>query len=338
MSPHLSRSQSVVLGCTVLIGLALAGYGVFALSNGQWPWSKPFHIQVGFASISGVSPGTRVRVKGHDAGEVEDVQLPVDPAGKVLLILRLDARFRDLVRGDARAQIVSEGVFGGKVIEVDPGSTSRDKVADMAEIDATPSMELAEVVGQLGNVIKIVDQQKARVGELVEDTDRLIRRGSDTMESMQQIAEGVKDMWGIRSYVKDPQKLLYPPGCECKPWWFAEGDLFEPGSDRLTSQGRQRLGDLLRDVSGLTRHQGSSVTVVAYARPAGDAGRSRRLTQNQSEVVTSFLKSQGAIHKDYGIWSHDITPLGMGEERPPVAEKEKIPPAGVGVLVFVPQR
>jgi hypothetical protein len=158
------------------------------------------------------------------------------------------------------------------------------------------------------------------------------------MESVQQIADGIKDMWGIRSVVKDPQKLLFPPGCECKPWWFAEADLFDSGSDRLTAQGRQKLGDLVRDMSGLTRHSGAKVTVVAYTSAgSADPGRALRLTQNQSEVVAGYLKGQGAIHKEYGVWPHELKTLGLGSERPPVQEKEKLPPAGVGVLVFVPQ-
>jgi hypothetical protein len=338
VSPSLSRFQAVLLGAIVLAGLGLAGYGLFALGDGQWPWSRPYRLQAGFTTISGVSAGTRVRVKGHDAGEVQEVRLPSDPGGKVALTLRLDPRFRDLVRTDARAQIVPEGVFGGKVIEIDPGTVSQGALADGAEIATVPSVELAEMVAQLGSIVRAVEKEKGKVGELIGDTDALIKKSSAAMESIHQIADGVKEMWGIRSYVKDPPKLLGPPGCECKPWWFAEADLFDPGRDRLTAQGRERLNDLVRDVAGLTRHSGSQVTIVAYnTTHAVDAAQVGRLTQNQSEVVASYLKGQGAIHKDYGILPHKVTALGSGESRPEVAEKDKLPPAGLGVLVFVPQ-
>jgi hypothetical protein len=328
----------VLLGAAVLAGLALSAYGLFALGNGQWPWSKPYRVLAGFTTIPGVSAGTRVRVKGHDAGEVEQVQLPKDPGGKVLLMLRLDPRFQDLIRTDARAQIVPEGVFGGKVIDIDPGSATQAALADGSEITTVASVELAEMVAQLGSIVRAVEKDKGKVSELVSDTDVLVKKSSAAMESVHQIAEGVKDMWGVRSYVKDPQKLLALPGCECKPWWFAEADLFDPGSDRLTAQGRQRLGDLVKDMSGLTRHSGSQVTVVAYNTTRSvDAGRVGRLTQNQSDVVAEYLKGQGAIHKDYGLIAHKVTALGLGDSRPEVPEKGKLPPAGLGVLVFVPQ-
>ncbi len=338
MSPMLTRFQALLLGAAVLAGLALAGYGLFALGNGQWPWSKPYRLRAGFTTIPGVSAGTRVRVKGHDAGEVEQVQLPDDPAGKVVLTLRLDPRFRDLVRGDAQAQIVPEGVFGGKVIDIDPGSAAQGALADGAEIATIRSVELAEMVSQLGSIVRAVDKDKDKVGELVGDTDVMVRKSAATMESIHQIAEGVKDMWGIRSYVKDPQKLLAPPGCECKPWWFPESALFDPGTDQLTTPGRQRLTELVKDVAGLTRHSGAQVTVVAYNTTRSvDAARVGRLTQNQSDVVAGFLKGQGAIHKDYGVFAHKVTALGLGESRPDVADKDKLPAAALGVLVFVPQ-
>src|SRR4051794_22753350 len=97
VSRSLSRWQAVVLGLVILAALGLGLYGLFLVGSGHWPWERPFEVRVGFPNIQGVTTGTRVRVKGHDAGEVRTVELPGTPDGKVLLTLRLDRRFRDLV-------------------------------------------------------------------------------------------------------------------------------------------------------------------------------------------------------------------------------------------------
>ncbi len=319
MSPSLSRTQALVLGIVILAALVLGGYGLFVLGSGQWPWNQPLHVKVGFPSAQGVTPGTHVRVQGVDAGEVEDVVGPERPGDKVVLRLRLDHRFRGVVREDAKAQLVAEGIFGGKIVEVRPGSPEREPVADGAEIAAIPSNDIADVVAQIGNLAESIDQQKGKVAEVVDNTNQLVRKTTETVESVQQVVEGVKDVAYLRDKIKDPQKALAPPGCECKPWWFTEGELFDPNSDRLTAKGRGRLDELIKTIADLTRHPGSEVVVVAYADPhSADMSRVRRLTQNQSEVVGDYLVARGAIHKDYGVVPRKVTKLGLGTDKPPL--------------------
>src|ERR1700676_4449564 len=94
VSRSLSRLQMLVLGTAVLIGLGLAGFVLSSVGNRQWLWSDTFHLLVGFRQIQGVEAGTRVRVLGRDAGEVEKILLPELPSGEIVLVLRLDDRVR----------------------------------------------------------------------------------------------------------------------------------------------------------------------------------------------------------------------------------------------------
>src|SRR5439155_8428255 len=94
MSRSLSKLQAVFLGAVVVAGLALTGAGVFAVGSRQWLWSDTFHVVVGFSQIRGVEVGTRVRVQGIEAGEVETVEPPAEPGGEVMLRLRLGGRLR----------------------------------------------------------------------------------------------------------------------------------------------------------------------------------------------------------------------------------------------------
>src|SRR5579871_822042 len=110
MSRSLSRLQALVLGLVVFVGLTLAATGLFAVGSRQWRWGDTFHVVVGFPQIRGVEAGTRVRVQGIEAGEVEAVEPPAVPGGEVKLRLRLGGQLRHLVRADASAQIVSEGM------------------------------------------------------------------------------------------------------------------------------------------------------------------------------------------------------------------------------------
>ena len=105
----------------VLAVLALAGFGLYQVAGRHWQVQPTFRVRAEFDTIAGLEAGHRVRLQGIDAGVVERVVPPGEPGRPVELILRLDERLRPLVRTDALARIVSEGLVGAKVVELTPG-------------------------------------------------------------------------------------------------------------------------------------------------------------------------------------------------------------------------
>src|SRR6266404_1080857 len=144
MSRSLSRLQATLLALVVLTGVTLAGTGLFAIGKRHWLWSDTFHVHAGFQQIRGVEAGTCVRIQGIQAGEVDKIQPPAEPGGEVTLHLRLDGRLRGLVRKDATVQIVSEGMIGGKVVELSPGTAAADPVETNAKLASRPTAELTD--------------------------------------------------------------------------------------------------------------------------------------------------------------------------------------------------
>lgn len=343
MSRALSRLQAILLGIAVCLGLGLATLGIFAVGSRQWLWSDVFYLQAGFRQIQGVEAGTRVRVQGIDAGEVEPIQPPAVPGGDVVLRFRIDGRFRHLIRTDASVQIVSEGMLGGRVVEIHPGSPDANPVRDNAVLATRPTTELADVLNDVGQTLQGIRNGEGTLGKLAKDPQAyaalvdLLKQSQETMASIQQDAEAMKRLPVIRGYVEDAPALLVRPNCERNRQYFKESDLFEPGRAVLTAQGRQRLDDLAPWLTGL-KHKGSDVVVVAFADPkTTDTGLARTLTQQQSTAVCNYLKDQHGAHKMGWLSSRKVTPLGMGTNPSPVREKEMLPSARVEVLVFVPQ-
>ncbi len=342
VSRSLSRLQALILGGVVLTGLVLGGVGLFAIGSREWLWNDSFRVRVGFRQIRGVEPGTRVRILGKEAGEVEAVELPSRPTGEVMLRLRIDGKLRHLVRADASAQIVPEGMVGGKVVEIAPGSDQADPVADGAVIVSQPTTELTDVLSQVGNGLKGISSGEGSLGKLMKDDAaygelvKLLRQGQGAVSSLKQNADALKSMPIVRSYVKDPQKELVRPDCERNRRWFPEAELFEPGRAVLTARGRQRLDELAPWLEGL-KHKGSEVVIAAYAHPTMEADAARLLTQKQSEAVSEYLTNQYAIQKMGWFARRKVIALGCGTDFPPVADKEPLPLPRIEVIVFVPQ-
>jgi phospholipid/cholesterol/gamma-HCH transport system substrate-binding protein len=346
VSRSLTRLQAILLGLVILTGLGLTVGGLFAVGSKYWPWNDTFDLRVPFPRA--VEVGTRVRVQGIDAGEVAEVGPPSKPGEPVMLTLRLAGHWKkqNLIRANATAQIVSEGMVGSKVIDINPGTADAEPVQANAVIRSEYTPELADALAKVGRILEAVENEKGRVTGLVDNTSNFIRQGQDTMKSIQHGAEdiqdvvkGVKRVPIIRNYVEDSQAILVRPECECNQWVLPETSLFESGRSQLTVQGRQRLDDIAKRVNEL-KHNGSEVVVVAYADPKTDAAFAATLTEKQSEVVAGYLKDHHSVHKMGWLSTRPVKALGMGVKPPPAesGRDDTSPPARVEVLVFVPRK
>jgi phospholipid/cholesterol/gamma-HCH transport system substrate-binding protein len=344
MSRTLTRLQAVILGLLVLVGLGLGASGLFAIGKRQWLWSETFHVRTGFKQVSGVEPGTRVRVQGIEAGEVESVQSPDAPGGDVVLRLRLDGRLRTLVREDACVRIVSEGLIGGKVVEINPGSNAARQIEEDAFLASKPTADLSEVLSQVNAALGELKEGQGTVSKFIKDPDAYanlvvaLQKSQDTMATIQQDAEAIRRLPVIRSYVEDPTLLLVRPDCERYRKCYAQAELFESERSILTQEGRNRLDELAPWFAGL-KQKGSEVVVVSYADAKTTSPTvARTLTQQQSESVCKYLRDRFAVQKIGWFARRKVTPLGLGTSSPPIRDTEELPASRTEVLVYVPQR
>src|SRR5579875_587054 len=201
MSATLSRLQAWVLGLVVLAGLGLAVTGLFTVGSHGWFGKHPLHVRVGFQNIRGVEVGTRVRIQGIDAGEVVDIIPPDAPDKPVVLRLALQDAYRHLVRAHSTVQIVSEGMLGGKVLEIhnrlhEPDASSSrsndEPAAEDALLESEDSMELVELLGQVKQTLENIRNSDGTLAKLARDPQAyevlldLLQQGRDTVVSIGQ--------------------------------------------------------------------------------------------------------------------------------------------------------
>jgi len=335
------------LGLVILVCLVLAGGGLFAVGSRGWLGKDSLHLRAGFGSIRGVEVGTRVRIQGIDAGEVVTLEPPGHPGGPVVLHMRVKGDYRHLVRANSRVQIVSEGLIGAKVIDIQPGKAGDgqdEPVANGALLVAEAPAELTDLLGHVDNTVQGIQAGKGTLGKLANDTQlhddvvAMVRQGKETMAEFQRVSEAIHRLPLVGGYVESPVELLERPNCQRDRRYFGSIELFEPGHAVLTAQGRQRLDALAPWLEGM-KHKGSEVVIVAYADPAGTHSEqtARILTRQQSEAVAEYLKQKHSIQKMGWFSSRKVTPLGQGASQPPVPERSPLPGSRVEVIVFVPQ-
>jgi phospholipid/cholesterol/gamma-HCH transport system substrate-binding protein len=387
VSQSLSRSQAIVLGLVVVLALGVTGVGLAQIATKQGLWADSFEVTVGFPDANDVAPGTPVRVRGVDAGQVAAVEYPDHdgPGSAVTVRLRLDAKFEGRLYADASAQIHSTGLLGGKVIAVNPGTPKAGPLSNGA-LRATEAPDLAKSAAQLGDaagkigatadetrrLVRDIRDGNGTLGKLIKDdelyddlkglskdtrhavaraektvtkvegqvenVEKFVQDGRDTLRSVKQGTDAVQRMPLIRGYVEDAAALLVRPTSRREARPFHAAHLFEPGTAILHDVGREHLTNVaawLKDV----HHDKAELVVVAQCDPndkSQTSASAAELTKKQGEVVIEFLKSQKA-HK-IGWWTRrPMTPVGLGLGPSPVVEPNPHPLPHVQVILFTPE-
>ncbi len=351
MSRSLSPLRALLLGAVVLTGLALGVVGLFLIGGRGWYDAGAFHVRAAFHEIRGVEVGTRVRLKGMDAGEVVAVLPPERLEEPVVLRLLLKGEYRRLIRPDALVRIENDGLVGGKVLEIRPGKPhSGDPAADgLVAEDQLLQGDSSDLMEDVGVALNGVRQGKGSLGKLATETEahdafvdlmhqgkKLTEKSEEAVTTLQQDADALKRLPVVGGYIEDPTALLERYNRQRDRRIYNATDLFEPGRAVLTAQGRQHLDGLAPWLDG-TKHPGSDVVIVAYADPRSDDARAAQvLTRQQSETVCDYLKTKHGVQKTGWFSSRKVTALGLGVEPPPLPEPDPLPPERVEIQVFTP--
>lgn len=138
-----NNAIETVMGAVVLA--VAGGFLYFAYSNSNVKPIEGYAVTAAFSNISGISPGSDVRVGGIKVGVVE--KLALDPKTyQAVATLRVgnDTKLPE----DSSAAVQSAGLLGEKFIAVEPGGDDKN-LADGGKITFTqPSVSIEEMIGK----------------------------------------------------------------------------------------------------------------------------------------------------------------------------------------------
>jgi len=185
VSHSLSRSQSVALGFVVLLALGLGGYGVARIADKQGFWAETTELTAGFAEVHDVTPGTPVRVRGVEAGQVLAVEYPDHdgPGAQVTVRMRVHTKYATRLYANARAHIHANGLLGSKVIAIQPGDPSAGALAG-THLTGVKPFEVADAVNDVRDLAKEAKALAADTRTAVASAKELIdgvRAGEGTL-------------------------------------------------------------------------------------------------------------------------------------------------------------
>lgn len=161
----------MVLGAVIFLAIAIAVLGAAWLSENYAGAAGGYQLHVYFDSVPGLQPGDPVFIRGVWAGKVLDIRLT---HGLPLVSIGF-AEIRSLPR-DSKVLLQSEGLLGGKMIDVKVGSDTKRVYADHDTLQGRSGGGIEEMTDQAGSVAQrleavLADRNIARIEALLANMD-----------------------------------------------------------------------------------------------------------------------------------------------------------------------
>jgi phospholipid/cholesterol/gamma-HCH transport system substrate-binding protein len=183
------------LGLFAIAALLVAVGAIYYVGKEKNKFGSVLHITAQFSSVSGLKPGSNVRLGGIDVGTVNGIDLVTDTTVQVDMIIQ--RKVQKFIKKDAKASIGSDGLMGDKVIVITAGTPTTPVVADgdslgsfkPIETDAimaslkTSADNAAIITGNLADISNRINSGHGALGKLLHDTT-LSSNISSTMKNL----------------------------------------------------------------------------------------------------------------------------------------------------------
>lgn len=185
-------SNNLIVGVFVLIAFGLFIFLLFTMGGGQGIFSSHFSLLGRFSHVKGLHMGSEVSLSGLRIGTVKEITVADDQTKELIVELAISKKFKDRIRTDSVAKVVTQGVLGDKYIEITIGSPD------------APAIEP-------GSVIKTQEVQDifAKSGGLVEDISRHFKGGGDFESFIKNLNVISQNLAALSNDINKDKGLLY---------------------------------------------------------------------------------------------------------------------------------
>ncbi|MFZ0448337.1 MAG: outer membrane lipid asymmetry maintenance protein MlaD [Desulfatiglandaceae bacterium] len=139
------RSIETTVGIFVLIGLLGVAYMTVKLGKLEVLGGKHYVLKARFGSVSGLKPGTEVRMLGIQIGRVEGFTLDQN---NLVVMVRMKIRSNIKIYDDAIASIKTAGLIGDRYVTIDPGGSGALLKPGGVITQTEPPVDIEELISK----------------------------------------------------------------------------------------------------------------------------------------------------------------------------------------------
>ena len=232
-----------VVGVFVLSAVLLFSLGLFLIGNRQKAFVHHVDFYTSLNDVNGISPGSKVRVSGYEAGQVTDIEIPDRPGDKFRLKLRVDSKLHRLIRDDSFVTVESDGLVGDKFLVIHEGSDQAHEAASGATLPGREQIELSAVIEKMTGVM---DTANAAIGNITTRADKTLDSITTTVNNANGIVTSVRSGKGMVGMLLNDQQTATAAKNAVKNVQQAAANL-----NQVTVQAKQVMSDIQsRDLFG----------------------------------------------------------------------------------------
>jgi phospholipid/cholesterol/gamma-HCH transport system substrate-binding protein len=167
------------VGILVITSFALLALAIFYISGQSGFFVRKYTIYAYFQNANNLKSGAEVSLEGVTIGNVTSVAVSTeaDPMKAVVTVLKLDERYRNIIRTDSKISISTIGLLGDSKVDITRGTTVGMVIPDGGTLQGTEEGDIRRIVQGANDIV-------ANFQVLSEDfkkiTDR-IDRGEGTL-------------------------------------------------------------------------------------------------------------------------------------------------------------
>jgi phospholipid/cholesterol/gamma-HCH transport system substrate-binding protein len=195
------------VGILVIFSFTILAVAIVLISGGAGFFTKKYELKTYVGSASGLRKGSLVWVAGIEGGNVAKVNITTspDPNRAVEVVMQVEERYSQTIRGDSVATLGSIGLLGDKYIDITRGSPGAKptppggEVKGSAEADIKKIMQnsndlvanLGDLVNKINDITRKIDQGEGTIGKFINDPS-LFNKLNRTVEEAQDLLATVK--------------------------------------------------------------------------------------------------------------------------------------------------
>jgi phospholipid/cholesterol/gamma-HCH transport system substrate-binding protein len=234
-----------VVGVFVLSAVLLFSIGLFLIGNRQKAFAHHVDFFTVLNDVNGISPGSKIRVSGFDAGQVTGLEIPNLPSDKFRLKLHVDSKLHRLIRDDSFVTVESDGLVGDKFLLIHEGTDQAHEAASGTTLPAKEQIELSAVIEKMTGVM---DRANVAIGDITTKADTTLDAITTTVNNTNGIVTGIRSGKGTVGMLLNDQQTANAAKNAVANVQQASVNL-----NQVTVQARQVMTDLQsRDLFGKT--------------------------------------------------------------------------------------
>ncbi|HXW55202.1 MAG TPA: MlaD family protein [Candidatus Cybelea sp.] len=173
------------VGIFALVALIIMALGIFYITGSRGLWVSKYNLRTYLPEVENLQHGAPVALDGLPIGNVETVTLTSHPQNKsanVTVVMRIDKKYRDEIRTDSTASLVTEGLLGNRYVEITRGVTGTPippggvvpgslvpEISDVVQRGYDVAQNLNVLSTQLSGIIEKMNRGEGTIGKFVND-------------------------------------------------------------------------------------------------------------------------------------------------------------------------